>query len=119
MFSGDATLLKQMVGNLMENAIRHAQPAGLVTVAVSRDSTTISVRITDDGEGIAPENQAVCSSVLSASIAGHRAPDWASPSPDGSRRRTAARSCSNPPDRVEPASPSPCQLRDLCHQPFI
>ena len=40
MFSGDATLLKQMVGNLMENAIRHAQPAGLVTAAVSRDSTT-------------------------------------------------------------------------------
>ena len=58
MFSGDATLLKQMVGNLLDNAIRHAQPAGLVTAAVSRDSTTISVRVTDDGEGIAPENQA-------------------------------------------------------------
>ena len=58
MFWGDATLLKQMVGNVIDNAIRHAQPAGLVTVAVSRDSTTLSVRITDDGEGIAAENQA-------------------------------------------------------------
>ena len=47
-----------MVGNLMDNAIRHAQPAGLVTAAVSRASTTISVRVADDGEGIAPENQA-------------------------------------------------------------
>ena len=58
MFSGDATLLKQMVGNLLDNAIRHARPAGLVTAAVSRESTTISIRVTDDGEGIAPENQA-------------------------------------------------------------
>ena len=58
MFSGDPTLLKRMVGNLLDNAIRHAQPGGIVTATVSRNSTHIGVRIADDGEGIAPENQA-------------------------------------------------------------
>lgn len=58
MFSGETTLLKRMVGNLLDNAIRHAQPGGIVTATVSHNSTHIGVRITDDGEGIAPENQA-------------------------------------------------------------
>ncbi len=58
MFSGDTTLLKRMVGNLLDNAIRHAQPGGIVTATVSHDSAHIGVRIADDGEGIAPENQA-------------------------------------------------------------
>jgi two-component system sensor histidine kinase BaeS len=58
MFSGDTTLLKRMVGNLLDNAIRHARPGGFVTATVSHTSTHIGVRIADDGEGIAPENQA-------------------------------------------------------------
>ena len=58
MFSGDTTLLKQMVGNLLDNAIRYAQPGGIVTATVSQDSTHIGIRIADDGEGIAPGNQA-------------------------------------------------------------
>ena len=39
MFSGDMALLKRMVGNLLDNAIRHAQSGGIVTATVSRDST--------------------------------------------------------------------------------
>ncbi len=57
-FSGDTTLLKQMLANVLDNAIRHARPGGLVTVEVTREVATIGIRITDDGEGIAPENQA-------------------------------------------------------------
>jgi signal transduction histidine kinase len=57
MFSGDPTLLKQLVGNLLDNAIRHAQPAGVVTAAITRDGARVVVRVTDDGSGIAPENR--------------------------------------------------------------
>ncbi|MFY1704903.1 sensor histidine kinase [Micromonospora sp. WMMA1923] len=48
----DAVRLRQIVGNLVSNAIRHTPPGGSVTVA-ARD-TTITVR--DTGVGIAPEN---------------------------------------------------------------
>jgi two-component system OmpR family sensor kinase len=57
MFSGDMTLLKQMVGNLLDNAIRHAKPGGLVTSRVARSADALSIRITDDGDGILPENR--------------------------------------------------------------
>jgi signal transduction histidine kinase len=57
MFSGDPTLLKQLVGNLLDNAIRHARPAGLVTATIARDDARIVVRVTDDGSGIAPGNR--------------------------------------------------------------
>jgi signal transduction histidine kinase len=57
MFSGDATLLKQLVGNLLDNAIRHARAGGVVTASVARNDGTIAIRISDDGEGIAPEHR--------------------------------------------------------------
>jgi signal transduction histidine kinase len=55
MFSGDGTLLKQMVGNLLDNAIRHARPGGVVTGTITHDAGGIAIRISDDGGGIAPE----------------------------------------------------------------
>jgi signal transduction histidine kinase len=57
MFSGDPTLLKQLVGNLLDNAIRHAQTGGAVTATVTRNAGRIAIRITDDGDGIAPEDR--------------------------------------------------------------
>lgn len=57
-FFGDNTLLGQMVGNLLDNAIRHAKPGGAVAGTVNRTSTGITIRITDDGEGIPPHEQA-------------------------------------------------------------
>jgi signal transduction histidine kinase len=57
MFSGDPALLKQLVGNLLDNAIRHAQPGGAVFATVTRHDDLIAIRITDDGNGIAPENR--------------------------------------------------------------
>jgi signal transduction histidine kinase len=57
MFSGDPTLLKQLVGNLLDNAIRHAQTGGAVTATVTRNDGRIAIRITDDGDGIALEDR--------------------------------------------------------------
>jgi signal transduction histidine kinase len=57
MFSGDPTLLKQLAGNLLDNAIRHAQTGGAVTATVSRNGSGIEIRITDDGDGIALEDR--------------------------------------------------------------
>jgi signal transduction histidine kinase len=57
MFSGDAALLKQLVGNLLDNAIRHARPSGTVTATVKGDEARIAIRISDDGNGIAVEDR--------------------------------------------------------------
>jgi signal transduction histidine kinase len=51
-FSGDNMLLRQMVGNVLDNAIRHAQPGGTVDVSVRRAASGVTIRITDDGAGI-------------------------------------------------------------------
>jgi len=55
MFAGDNTLLKQMVGNLLDNAIRHATIFGTVTATVGHDSNTLTIRVADDGEGVPVE----------------------------------------------------------------
>jgi signal transduction histidine kinase len=57
MVSGDNGLLKQMVGNLLDNAIRYARRGGLVTAVLRRDAGNITIRVSDDGDGIAPGNR--------------------------------------------------------------
>jgi signal transduction histidine kinase len=56
-FMGDDALLRQMMGNLLDNAIRHAQVNGRVTAALERTNGRVVFRITDDGPGIAPADQ--------------------------------------------------------------
>jgi signal transduction histidine kinase len=51
-FSGDDLLLRQMIGNLLDNAIRHANSA--VTANVERATNAIVLRIADDGTGVPP-----------------------------------------------------------------
>jgi two-component system OmpR family sensor kinase len=51
-FLGDNMLLRQMVGNLLENAIRHAKSGGTVGATVKRTESGVTVRVTDDGAGI-------------------------------------------------------------------
>jgi len=51
-FLGDDGLLRQMVGNLLDNAIRHADSTGIVVVCLSRAPGRIHLRVSNDGPGI-------------------------------------------------------------------
>lgn len=54
----DRTRLKQVTMNLLSNALRHVKPGGTVTIGARRDDDQVSLWVTDDGEGITPEQQA-------------------------------------------------------------
>lgn len=57
MVSGDAALLRQVVTNLVDNAIKYTPGGGSVTVGLSvRDEQAI-IRVADTGIGIAPDDQ--------------------------------------------------------------
>jgi signal transduction histidine kinase len=50
---GDADRLRQLVWNLLANAIKFTPPGGRVDVALWREGTEAVLRVTDDGVGIA------------------------------------------------------------------
>jgi signal transduction histidine kinase len=47
--------LRQAIANLVDNAIKYTPRGGRVTVTVARAGGDAIVRVTDTGEGIAPE----------------------------------------------------------------
>ena len=49
---GDAFLLKEMLNNLLDNAVRYTQPGGQVTVRVARTPGSLTVAVEDNGPGI-------------------------------------------------------------------
>jgi len=49
---GDDFLLREMLGNLIDNAIRYTQPGGHVTVRLSRQQNSLHLSVEDDGPGI-------------------------------------------------------------------
>jgi two-component system sensor histidine kinase TctE len=49
---GDSFLLKEMLNNLLDNAIRYTQAGGQVTVRVTPDTTSIFLSVEDNGPGI-------------------------------------------------------------------
>lgn len=49
---GDALLVKELLGNLLDNAIRYTQPGGQVTVRVATESDTVQLSVEDNGPGI-------------------------------------------------------------------
>ena len=51
----DATLLEQAVGNVIGNAIAHTPVKTQVVIDADIATTTVTLRISDDGPGIAPE----------------------------------------------------------------
>jgi signal transduction histidine kinase len=55
--SGDDALLRRMVGNLLDNAIRHAKPSGQVQATLQRVDHQIQLRITNDGAVIPAEDR--------------------------------------------------------------
>lgn len=52
---GDLESLKAMFTNLLQNALRYTLPGGCVTVAVTTDTNTANLVISDTGSGIAPD----------------------------------------------------------------
>ena len=51
-FTGDNRLLRQMVTNLLDNAVRHAARGGEVRATVRQTTSTITIRVVDDGSGV-------------------------------------------------------------------
>jgi CheY-like chemotaxis protein/anti-sigma regulatory factor (Ser/Thr protein kinase) len=52
---GDATRLAQVVGNLLANAAKFTEPGGHVSVTIDRVGESATIRVRDDGVGIAPD----------------------------------------------------------------
>ncbi len=52
---GDRDALKQVLLILLDNALKHAQPGGTITLATSIREGQVSVSIRDTGPGIAPD----------------------------------------------------------------
>lgn len=53
---GDGERLRQLIWNLVENAIRYTPPGGTVTIALRRRGPVAEVTVSDTGIGIAPEH---------------------------------------------------------------
>ncbi|MEW2117857.1 ATP-binding protein [Streptomyces sp. NPDC005474] len=52
----DPLRLRQAVGNLVSNAIRHTPPGGKVTLRPRRTGTKVLIEVADTGSGIGPED---------------------------------------------------------------
>lgn len=51
----DMTLIKEVILNIVENAIKYTQPGGTVLIQSSETETSVVVKVTDTGEGIKPD----------------------------------------------------------------
>jgi heavy metal sensor kinase len=55
-YSGDEDLLRRLVMNLLDNAIRYTPEGGRVTVALEPEGEAVRLRVADTGVGIAEED---------------------------------------------------------------
>lgn len=55
MVSADPTRLEQVITNLVENALKYTPPGGAVDIEVFREDHEAVLRVTDTGQGIAPD----------------------------------------------------------------
>jgi heavy metal sensor kinase len=56
-FTGDEDLVRRLVANLLDNAVRHAPPDTTVDVTVEEAADRYTVSVSDRGPGIPPEYQ--------------------------------------------------------------
>ncbi len=50
----DATLLKQVMANLLENAAKYSAPGSPITLSAAHDQRGFTIRVIDQGQGIPP-----------------------------------------------------------------
>src|SRR6266404_3356442 len=55
-FPLDRTLFQRAVGNLVQNALAHTPPSGHVLISAEGGENGLTVRVSDDGIGIASEH---------------------------------------------------------------
>jgi signal transduction histidine kinase len=53
----DDDLLRRVIENLVDNALRHAPPGSSVTISTGRHEDAIDIRVTDRGRGIPPQQR--------------------------------------------------------------
>src|SRR5262249_50282557 len=56
-FRGDEDLLRQLVLNVLQNAVQHTPPGGSVAIDVERDAAAVRMRVSDTGTGVSPEDE--------------------------------------------------------------
>ena len=54
---GDEELIRRLIGNLVDNAVRHTADGTTVRVGISRHGKSFAITVTDQGPGIPPESQ--------------------------------------------------------------
>jgi heavy metal sensor kinase len=55
---GDEELLRRLLVNLLQNAVQHSPPGGVVSIDVTPNGSRAYVRVRDGGAGIAPSDRA-------------------------------------------------------------
>jgi signal transduction histidine kinase len=53
----NASLLSRVVFNLLQNAYKYGRDGGTVQLSLRREGASAVLRVRDDGQGIAPEDQ--------------------------------------------------------------
>jgi heavy metal sensor kinase len=76
-FTGDERLLRQLLMNLLGNAVRHTPDGGCVRVAVAAEPLSYEVRVVDAGPGIPPADRERVFERFVRLDASGRAPDGA------------------------------------------
>jgi signal transduction histidine kinase len=57
LYRGDEELLRQLVLNVLQNAVQHTPPGGSVAIDVQREPAAVKMRVTDTGTGVRPEDE--------------------------------------------------------------